>query len=236
MASRLIREEILESKRFNELSPMAQNFFFRLMLVVDDYGRFYADQTVLRNKVYPRMDSIRGTDVGRWLNETEKTNPPMVRCYSVADEKFLEIAGFGQSKKAMKSQHPVPPWDNCPARSARTHNAPAARLEEKRIEENRREENKRASADATTPIIGEYPETVEDVIRIAGDAGVIMPLDEAEKYLTFREASDWVDAQRRTIKPSRVRADIKKWMQYKEQAGSPSSDPFEQMLQERMRK
>lgn len=228
MASRLIRKEILESRRFNELSPMAQNFFFRLMLVADDYGRFYADQTVLRNKLYPRMENLRSTDIGRWLNETEKTNPPMVCCYKVADEKFLEIASFGQKTRA-ESAFPAPSWyDPSRARNARSRNLVEVDIKS--------ESNKRVSAESIKPINGKYPETVEDVIRIAGDAGVIMSPDEAEKYLTFREASDWVDAQRRTIKPSRVRADIKKWMQYKEQNKTVSNDPFEQMLQERMRK
>ena len=40
MPNRIIREGHLDSERVDQLSEQAENFYSRLRLVVDDYGRF----------------------------------------------------------------------------------------------------------------------------------------------------------------------------------------------------
>ena len=53
MPCRYIREEYLTSERVDLLDAKAERFYFRLFLVVDDYGRFEANEKLLKSKVFP---------------------------------------------------------------------------------------------------------------------------------------------------------------------------------------
>lgn len=107
MPSRYIREDILRSKRWNKLSASARELYFRLLLIVDDYGRFYADEITIKNTAYQRMDTIRASDVGRWILELSETKPPMVCSYAALGESFIWLPNT-RWKPRSKSKFPDP--------------------------------------------------------------------------------------------------------------------------------
>ena len=55
MPIRMLREGILESRSVSSLSDDGQILFYRLISIVDDYGRYEADPDILRVKCFPLM-------------------------------------------------------------------------------------------------------------------------------------------------------------------------------------
>ena len=70
MPNRVLRESITTSASIDVLSPHAECFFYRLLTVVDDYGRQDARPSVLRAKCFPlRVDTVKAEHVAGWLEE-----------------------------------------------------------------------------------------------------------------------------------------------------------------------
>ena len=113
--SRLIRRAILDSEKFNSLSTFVQNFYFRLLLVADDYGLYDARKTLLRCSLYPlSIEKVSESDVVSGLAACEKAG--LVRLYSVEGKEYLQIVNYGQRCKT-KPKYPMPPdFDGEPPR------------------------------------------------------------------------------------------------------------------------
>lgn len=109
MPNRIIREGILTSSRIAKLGWAEEVLYRRLMSVVDDFGRYFADPGVLRAHCYPRqLNKVSDSDVGKWLHSCVAAG--LVRVYSAQDEeRYLELLNFGQQVRAKKSKFPNPP-------------------------------------------------------------------------------------------------------------------------------
>lgn len=115
MPNRILREGILTSPRVAKLGGWAEEVFYRrLHSVVDDFGRYYADNGMLRAACYPRqLSKVSDSDIGKWLSACETA--ALVRVYPAPDgERYLEVLSFGQQVRAKKSKFPDP-LDNCAA-------------------------------------------------------------------------------------------------------------------------
>lgn len=109
MPNRIIRDGILTSDRVNKLSANAELFYRRLMSVVDDFGRFSANLTLLRASCYPlKLDCVKEDSIKRHLAECEAAG--LVVLYTVATKgEFLEMRDFKQQIRAQTSKYPKPP-------------------------------------------------------------------------------------------------------------------------------
>ena len=60
----------------------------------------------------------------------------------------------------------------------------------------------------------DYPQSVEDVLKIAEDprCGMECTREQAEKYFVTRDTRNWVDACGRKIRPGKVYGDLKRWL------------------------
>jgi hypothetical protein len=111
MPSRIIREGINDSEAVNQLSDSAELFYRRLMLVVDDFGRFEAKATLLRAKLFAfKLDAWPEDRVEQALQECSKIHngddEPLVLLYSAGKRTFLQISNFGQRKRSSKYPGP----------------------------------------------------------------------------------------------------------------------------------
>lgn len=106
MPQRLIRDGILSSERVCSLSWTAEVFYRRLMSVVDDYGRYYANTKLVRAACYPlQIDKVSDSDIEKWL--TQVVEAALVRVYPAQDGKrYLEILDFNQRVQS-KSKFPA---------------------------------------------------------------------------------------------------------------------------------
>ncbi len=111
MPNRIVREGILTSPKLSKLNWAEEVFYRRLLSVVDDFGRYYADCGMLRAACYPRLlNKVSDSDVGKWLAACAET--ALVRVYPAQDgERYLEVLNFGQQVRAKRSKFPDPPSD-----------------------------------------------------------------------------------------------------------------------------
>lgn len=109
MPNRILREGILTSPRMVKLGWPEEVFYRRLMSVVDDFGRYYADTGLLLAACYPRqLKKVSDSDIGKWLACCEAA--ALVRVYPAKDgERYLQLLDFGQQVRAKKSKFPDPP-------------------------------------------------------------------------------------------------------------------------------
>ena len=220
MPSRYIREDYLTSEHVDALDVHSERFFFRLFLVVDDFGRTEANLKILRSKCYPLKEDVRTTDISRFLDTVEKAG--LIHLYTVAGKQYLEILRFNQSRancRSAKSKFPDPTVPESStscnilqhlATSCNNLKAFAADNENDNENDNEYDNDNENDNRAREG----YPTSVADVINISRspNCAVIMTEEQAEAYFTSRMASDWIDAQNRKIQPNRVAYDIKKWV------------------------
>lgn len=70
MPNRIIKESINESLMLSECSTFAIDLYKRLITYADDYGRFNADTTIMRARLYPReYESVTEEDIFEALVE-----------------------------------------------------------------------------------------------------------------------------------------------------------------------
>jgi hypothetical protein len=120
MPNRILREGILTSSRIARLSGWADEVFYRrLMSVVDDFGRYYADYGLLRAACYPRqLSKVSDSDIGKWISACETA--ALVRVYPASDgERYLQLLDFRQQVRAGKSKFPDP-LSECEADATQT--------------------------------------------------------------------------------------------------------------------
>lgn len=112
MPNRILREGILTSERIALLNWAEETFYRRLMSVVDDFGRYYANPMLLRAACYPlQLDRVSDADIGKWLLATEKA--ALVSVYPALDGKrYLQLLDFRQQVRAKESKFPQPPGDD----------------------------------------------------------------------------------------------------------------------------
>jgi len=110
MPNRILFERICTSDTIDQLSAEEERFFYRLMVQVDDYGRFDARPAVLRARCFPlQLDKVRDEDISRWLGRLVEVD--LVRLYTFDNQPFLFIVKWEkhQRMRAKTSRFPDPP-------------------------------------------------------------------------------------------------------------------------------
>lgn len=107
MPNRIIREGILSSERVNSLSPNAELFYRRLMSVVDDFGRYSANPSLLRASCYPlQLDVVKEDSIKKHLAACADAG--LIVLFTIADKAYLEMQDFRQQVRAKESKYPSP--------------------------------------------------------------------------------------------------------------------------------
>ena len=60
--------------------------------------------------------------------------------------------------------------------------------------------------------LSDYPETVEDVIKLAENNCILFPKEEAERYLNYRKSTDWKKKTGQQITVGGIVSDMKLWL------------------------
>lgn len=75
-------------------------------MTVDDYGRFYADERLLKSNLFPLKADIRTADISRWIAACEKAG--LIVTYTSADKSYLQINNFNQVLRQKREKFPSP--------------------------------------------------------------------------------------------------------------------------------
>ncbi len=105
MPNRVLRDWTA-SDRIDRLSMEAEVFFTRLIMKADDFGLYYGNPKLLNSALFPLKD-FENSKVSKWLAEC--VNSGIVRKYSVDGKDYIQIPGFDQRLRIMKSKFPAPP-------------------------------------------------------------------------------------------------------------------------------
>lgn len=89
---RMLRENILDSKKLGIATHAACNLWFRLLVKVDDFGNFPNDAVLIRTACFQWRRKMRTSHVREWI--TELVGIGLVSRYEVNGEHFLHVERF----------------------------------------------------------------------------------------------------------------------------------------------
>lgn len=183
MPNRILRDWT-DSFTIDELDVHAERFFVRLIMKVDDYGRFSADARLLKSNLFQLKSNIRDTDISRWLTACEKAG--LITVYSVANKSYLQIINFKQQLRQKTEKYPAPIINKKDAN--RMHSTCIADASLKRNEEETETEGKNKFS----------PPTLEDVKKYFNEKGYLESI--AIKAFEYYNVADWSDAKGNKVK------------------------------------
>ena len=115
MPNRLLKEGIVDSSAIDALSADEEVFFYRLLVVSDDFGRMDARLPILKSKCFPLKDSPKMLEkIESWLQSLVRQL--LVKRYQVDGKPYLEILKWEQrirSKGKYPSSDGAQPLDIC---------------------------------------------------------------------------------------------------------------------------
>ena len=105
MPNRIIRESILDSARYLELTEGEQLLFIHLMLLADDFGCVSLAPAFLARRAFSERPGL-----GRMVRMLSAlADQDLIRIYEVEGSRFAFIPRFGQRLRQMRLRHPIPP-------------------------------------------------------------------------------------------------------------------------------
>jgi hypothetical protein len=108
MPNRIIKDAILVSANIDQLTADEERFFFRLLLISDDYGRFDARPPVIRGRAYPLKPEVTDQHVLSWIAKLVEVD--ILHAYEVKGARFIGFSNWHtyQNVRAGKSKYPTP--------------------------------------------------------------------------------------------------------------------------------
>ena len=108
MPNRIIREEICSSESLNSLSDFEENFFYKIIVNCDDYGRYDARPAILKSYCYPLRERLTLKAIQDALLKLARVG--CVKLYEVDGKPYLHIPTWEvyQQVRAKRSKFPEP--------------------------------------------------------------------------------------------------------------------------------
>ena len=109
MPSRFLKESITTSDTIEQLSDAEEAFFYRLIVICDDFGRFDARAPILKARLYPlRTDRLSDEEIVKRLQAL--VDAGLVYVYEQNGHIFLQMVTWKdhQQVRATKSRYPDP--------------------------------------------------------------------------------------------------------------------------------
>lgn len=107
MPTRYLRPGIRDSESIEQLSPLAETLFYRLLVTVDDFGRTDARPAMVKASCFPIKDSVTATSCRKLLDELR--NAGLIRLYEANGKPYLELSKWDNPPRAKESRFPAPP-------------------------------------------------------------------------------------------------------------------------------
>lgn len=105
MPNRILRDWT-DSDNIDSLDVHSERFFTRLIMKVDDFGRYQANVKLLKAHLFPLKSDIRETDITRWLTACKESG--LIALYAVAQKEYLQINNFKQVLRQKLEKYPAP--------------------------------------------------------------------------------------------------------------------------------
>jgi len=112
MPNRLLKEGIVDSDRINSLSAQAEVFFYRLLVVSDDFGCMDARTSILRARCFPLRDNVSSDHINKWI--AELLEQKLLISYTCEGQPYVQILKWEQRVRS-KGKYPQPTVEQCQA-------------------------------------------------------------------------------------------------------------------------
>ena len=112
MPTRYLKPGIRDSEAIDSLSAMAECLYYRLLVTVDDFGRFDARPAMIRSQCFP-IKKLSDEKAAELLSELVKNK--LVIAYQVDGKPYLQVCKWDNKPRASESKFPPIPTDadNC---------------------------------------------------------------------------------------------------------------------------
>jgi hypothetical protein len=116
MPTRYLFEKICVSQTLASLTADEERFFYRLLVKCDDFGRYYAQPSLLRAACFPLMlEQVSDAVVEAWRDRLDQAG--LIDVYESGGLLYLVVTTWDsyQRRRATTSKFPNPPHDDtCP--------------------------------------------------------------------------------------------------------------------------
>lgn len=114
MPTRYLKPGVRDSELIDQLSPIAEILFYRLLVTVDDFGRYDARPAIIKAQCFPIKDSINAKHCQEALYEL--ANNDLITLYSIDSKPYLQMSKWDNVPRAKESKFP-----ECDADSIQLH-------------------------------------------------------------------------------------------------------------------
>lgn len=104
MPTRYLKAGIRDSENIDKLSPMAECLFYRLLVTVDDFGRFDARPSMIRSACYPIRESMTAAKCEALLKELEQAG--LIYIYAHDGKPYMQMRKWDNIPRAKESKFP----------------------------------------------------------------------------------------------------------------------------------
>ena len=106
MPTRYLKPGVRDSESIDSLTPQAENLFYRLLVTVDDFGRFDARPAMIKANCFPIKDSMSINKCRDLLDELESKE--LITVYIVSGKEILQMCKWDNVPRAKESKYPAP--------------------------------------------------------------------------------------------------------------------------------
>ena len=188
MPNRILKESICTSDNIEMLSAFQETVFYRLIVTVDDFGRYDARPKILASRLFPLKD-IRTTQIEEALRAL--TSAELVTLYEVDGKPFLQMNTWDkhQIKRATKSKYPGPDDGTCT--ELKSFDSDCIQMNADSSDTRKREtrNDKRESRESNARAARFTPPTVDEVAAYATEKGYTG--FNAERFCDFYASKGW---------------------------------------------
>lgn len=108
MPQRLLRPGLKDSPKWNAVDWLTQSLYVRLLNVVDDYGRYYANPQILRGHCFAMREDVTAQSIVSSCQQL--LDKKLAIFYDVENERYLQLLKW-QERVRSKSKFPDPPTE-----------------------------------------------------------------------------------------------------------------------------
>jgi hypothetical protein len=105
MPTRYLMPGVRDSEAIDNLSPLAETLFYRLLVTVDDFGRFDARPAMIKAQCFPIKESVSINKCKELLDELTRAN--LILVYLVENKPFLQMSKWDNIPRAKESKYPT---------------------------------------------------------------------------------------------------------------------------------
>lgn len=104
MPNRLLKEGIVDSEKINQLSAQAEVFFYRLLVVSDDFGRMDGRTCILKARCFPLKD-YANNEIEEFLLQLKTAK--LLFTYEIKGMLYIQLNNWSQRQRS-HGKYPPP--------------------------------------------------------------------------------------------------------------------------------